>query len=40
MTYIKELKNYFKFDNKLSRFRGPTQKKIFNLGKEAAIEGY
>ena len=24
MTYIKELRNYFKFDNKLSRFRGPT----------------
>ena len=26
MTYIKELRNYFKFDNKLSRFRGPTHK--------------
>jgi hypothetical protein len=27
MTYIKELRNYFKFDNKLSRFRGLTQRK-------------
>jgi len=28
MTNIKELKNYFKFDNKLSRFRGLTQRKV------------
>ena len=44
MTYIKELRNYFKFDNKLSRFRGPTQfateffKMVFGEDFEQAVE--